>query len=256
MLYCFINNVHVDYVELLWQGLYYFLTHPTSLIPYPRFMKIIINHYMNVHPNISRRVHDNYHRIKNDDLVKNIFKSRKNKEGSGLKISDWMLTDEMKLTVHYQMRIMCSTQVNSEDEFMDDVERLKEHMVDEELDPLLAGTENVDADAFMDDVINSQEDPDTRIELRSDKESPKAKKDVDMVTIHDEKVEEGSVEDEFELRNRDKGKGIKETRDTPTHTPIRSPRNHISPLSTDKETLKELTVTTKDAHPSANKEKL
>ncbi|GJW12773.1 hypothetical protein Tco_1578600 [Tanacetum coccineum] len=33
MLYCFINNVHVNYVELLWEGLHYSLMHPTTLIP-------------------------------------------------------------------------------------------------------------------------------------------------------------------------------------------------------------------------------
>ncbi|GKE74799.1 hypothetical protein Tco_1536840 [Tanacetum coccineum] len=103
MLYCFINNVHMDYTELLWEGLYYSLTHPTTLIPYPRFIKIIIDHYMTEHPGISRRVHDNYHRVENYDLVKNIFNSGKNKEGTRMKIPDWMLTEEMKLIAHYQM---------------------------------------------------------------------------------------------------------------------------------------------------------
>ncbi|GJU13874.1 hypothetical protein Tco_1136270 [Tanacetum coccineum] len=45
MMYCFVNNIHVDYAELLWEGLYYSLHHPTSSIPYPRFTKIIISHY-------------------------------------------------------------------------------------------------------------------------------------------------------------------------------------------------------------------
>ncbi|GKB28151.1 hypothetical protein Tco_0867552 [Tanacetum coccineum] len=43
---CFVNNIHVDYAELLWEGLYYSLHHPTSLIPYPRFTKIIILAWM------------------------------------------------------------------------------------------------------------------------------------------------------------------------------------------------------------------
>ncbi|GJX64123.1 hypothetical protein Tco_0298466 [Tanacetum coccineum] len=101
MLYRFINNVHVDYAELLWEGLYYSLTHPTTLIPYLRFTKIIVDHYMTEHPNISRRVHDNYHRVKHNNLIKNIFNSGKNKEGAGMKIPKWMLTEEMKLTNHY-----------------------------------------------------------------------------------------------------------------------------------------------------------
>ncbi|GJR71521.1 hypothetical protein Tco_0083886 [Tanacetum coccineum] len=73
MMYCFINNIHVYYAELLWEGLYYSLHHPTSSIPYPRFTKIIISHYMTNFPNISRR------------------------------IPDWMISDEMKHTEHYRM---------------------------------------------------------------------------------------------------------------------------------------------------------
>ncbi|GKD42140.1 hypothetical protein Tco_1266785 [Tanacetum coccineum] len=83
------------------------------------------------------------------------------------------------------------------------VSKVKEHMVDKELDQLLEGAENVDVDAFMDDVLNKEE----------------------------------SAGDEFELRRREKGKGIEEIKDTPLPTPIRSPRTHIAYLSSDKETL-------------------
>ncbi|GJZ50278.1 hypothetical protein Tco_0604468, partial [Tanacetum coccineum] len=89
--------------DQLLEGVHYSLTHPTKLIPYPRFTKMIVDHYMTKHPDISRRVHDNYHIVKNDDLVKNIFNSGKNKEGAGMKIPNWMLTEEMKLTGHYKM---------------------------------------------------------------------------------------------------------------------------------------------------------
>ncbi|GKE14163.1 hypothetical protein Tco_1421740 [Tanacetum coccineum] len=134
------------------------------------------------------------------------------------------------------------------------VEKIKEHMMDEELEQLLEGTHNVDA--FMDDVLNSKKDPDIRIEPRSDKESPKVMESADILTIHDEEVEEESAGDEFELRKREKRKGIEETRDTPLPTPIRSPKTHIALLSSDKETLQELTITTEDAPSSADKEKL
>ncbi|GKD58757.1 retrovirus-related pol polyprotein from transposon TNT 1-94 [Tanacetum coccineum] len=36
MLYCFVNNIHVDYAELMWEGIYYSLHHPATSIPYPR----------------------------------------------------------------------------------------------------------------------------------------------------------------------------------------------------------------------------
>ncbi|GJX62075.1 hypothetical protein Tco_0294975 [Tanacetum coccineum] len=109
-------------------------------------------------------------------------------------------------------------------EAQQNVERVKERMVDEELEQLLEETENV-------------------------------KKDADMVIIN-AREEEESAGDEFELRRREKGKGLEEIRDSPSPTPIRSIRTHITPLPTDKDTLQELTVTTKDAPSSADKEKL
>ncbi|GJV82835.1 hypothetical protein Tco_1522733 [Tanacetum coccineum] len=86
MLYCFINNVHVDYVELLWEGLHYSLEHPSTLIPYSRFTKLIVGHYMTVYPEILRRTRDKYHNLENDDIVKSIFNSGKNKAGVRMKI--------------------------------------------------------------------------------------------------------------------------------------------------------------------------
>ncbi|GKC68357.1 putative reverse transcriptase domain-containing protein, partial [Tanacetum coccineum] len=103
MLYCFVNNIHVDYAELLWEGLYYSLHHPTSSIPYPRFTKIIVNHYMTIFPDISRRARDMYHNLQDDDIMKNIFNSGRHKNKVGMKIPDWMITDEMKQTEHYRM---------------------------------------------------------------------------------------------------------------------------------------------------------
>ncbi|GJR17628.1 hypothetical protein Tco_0966155 [Tanacetum coccineum] len=88
MLYCFVSNIHVDYAELLWEGLYYSLHHPTSSIPYPRFTKIIVNHYMTIFPDISRRAQDMYHNFQDDDIMKNIFISGRHKNKVGIKIPD------------------------------------------------------------------------------------------------------------------------------------------------------------------------
>ncbi|GKA63761.1 hypothetical protein Tco_0763367, partial [Tanacetum coccineum] len=103
MLYCFVNNIHVDYAELLWEGLYYSLHHPTSSIPYPRFTKIIVSHYMTIFPDISRRARDMYHNLQDDDIMKNIFNSGRHKNKVGMQIPAWMITNEMKQTEHYRM---------------------------------------------------------------------------------------------------------------------------------------------------------
>ncbi|GJY62329.1 retrovirus-related pol polyprotein from transposon TNT 1-94 [Tanacetum coccineum] len=103
MLYYFVNNIHVDYAELMWEGIYYSLHHPTTSIPYPRFTKIIISHYMTIFPDISRRARDAYHNLQDDDIMKNIFNSGRNKNKVGMRIPTWMITNEMKLTEHYKM---------------------------------------------------------------------------------------------------------------------------------------------------------
>nr|GEW03845.1 uncharacterized mitochondrial protein AtMg00810-like [Tanacetum cinerariifolium] len=83
-------------------GLYYSLEHPSALITYPRFTKLIVSHYMTAFFEISRRVRDKYHNLEDDEMVKSIFNSGNNKAGVGMKIPSWMITDEMKLTEHYQ----------------------------------------------------------------------------------------------------------------------------------------------------------
>ncbi|GKA48991.1 putative reverse transcriptase domain-containing protein [Tanacetum coccineum] len=228
MLYYFVNNIHVDYANLLWEGLHLSLEHPLTLIPYPRFTKLIVSHYMTTFPKISKKVHDKYHNLEDDEMVKSIFNSRKNKAGVGMKIPSWMITDEMKVTEHYRIyastfrvdvpttqsqliestlgthritssprtpnpdstRLTPPTPVLTADEADDiilqdtiqlsiteqkshdeieakqNVEKVKEHLAAEEIEKMVEGTENVDS------TLDSQNVSGTRIEPRSNKESP------------------------------------------------------------------------------------
>ncbi|GJS67793.1 hypothetical protein Tco_0682358 [Tanacetum coccineum] len=52
---------------------------------------------------ILQRARDAYHNLKDDDIMKNIFNSGRNKNKVGMRIPAWMITDEMKLTEHYKM---------------------------------------------------------------------------------------------------------------------------------------------------------
>ncbi|GKA77283.1 hypothetical protein Tco_0783744 [Tanacetum coccineum] len=78
MLYCFVNNIHVDYVDLLWEGFHYSLKHPITLIPFPRFTKLIASHYMTAFHEISKRARDKYHNLEDNEMVISIFNSGKN----------------------------------------------------------------------------------------------------------------------------------------------------------------------------------
>ncbi|GKA11770.1 hypothetical protein Tco_0691316 [Tanacetum coccineum] len=65
------NNIHVDYAELMLGRQY---------LP-----------------------QDAYHNLQDDDIMKNIFNSGRNKNKVGMRIPAWMITEEMKLTEHYKM---------------------------------------------------------------------------------------------------------------------------------------------------------
>ncbi|GKA83715.1 hypothetical protein Tco_0805310 [Tanacetum coccineum] len=67
------------------------------------FTKIIVNHYMTIFPDISRRARDMYHNLQDDDIMRNIFNLGRHKNKVRMKIPDWMITDEMKQTEHYRM---------------------------------------------------------------------------------------------------------------------------------------------------------
>ncbi|GJS88948.1 hypothetical protein Tco_0771584 [Tanacetum coccineum] len=306
MLYCFVNNIHVDYAELMWEGIYYSLHHPATSIPYLRFTKIIISHYMNIFPDISRRARDAYHNLQDDDIMKNIFNSGRNKNKVGMRIPAWMITDEMKLTEHYKMYAevfgldvpltqsqptestqgthrtpsaprspnpateiaesmpsaekademilqdmiqvsLAEHKSREEQEARENVALVYEHLAAEEIEKLVEDPENVDDSSppRHDDTSI----PGTRLEPRSDKESPEVEivqekeeettkdtevepdKDTPMVDVTNivrpvnVDDEEDEITDEvFELRRRVKGKNVEENSISPIPSPTRSPR--------------------------------
>ncbi|GJS40912.1 hypothetical protein Tco_0565955 [Tanacetum coccineum] len=247
MQYCFVNNVHVDYADLLCEGFHYSLEHPSTLIPYPKFTKLIISHYMTAYPKISRRVRDKYHNLEHDEMVKSIFYSGKNKAGVGMKIPSWMITDEIKLTENYQMttsarrtpspdvdkgessaqrkstvirlripprrstRLAPPTPIKSHDELeaKQNVEKVEERLIIEEIEKLVERTENVKNVVVDNSISHSQNDPGTRFKPMSYKESSEVEKIV-VVSQHVNIIEEDneSAEDDYELRRREKGKEV------------------------------------------------
>ncbi|GJX17809.1 hypothetical protein Tco_0218641, partial [Tanacetum coccineum] len=268
MLYCFINNIHVDYAELIWEGFHYSLKNPTTMLPYPRFTKLIVSHYMTAFPEISRRAHDRYHNLKGDVMIKSIFNSGMNKTVVGIRILDWMITEEMKLTENYrlytkvfgvdvpttQSQPTVSTQgmhrttsalgylpllllkenrvlnedivlqdtlqvslaeqkSHDEDESRENVEQVKDHLMAEEIEKLVEGSEN-DAENVVEyvdenvEVISSplrnddiQNVPGTRLEPKSDNESPEVEITdvVPLINVNDE--EEETTNDDYKIHS-------------------------------------------------------
>ncbi|GJX76237.1 retrovirus-related pol polyprotein from transposon TNT 1-94 [Tanacetum coccineum] len=319
MMYCFINNIHVDYAELLWEGLHYSLHHPTSSIPYPRFTKIIISHYMTNFPEISRRARDIYHNLKDDDIMKNIFNSGRHKDRVGMKIPDWMISDEMKHTEHYRMYAEVfgidvpltqsqpteSTQgthrtpsaPRSPNPKVDAGEssapkrstvirfRIPQRRSTRLTPPALVPTVDKVDEMILQDTLQvslaehkSREEQKTRenvelvnkhlasveiekmVRARSDKESLEVEitnnEEVEITNVvipMNVNEEEEEITDEvYELKRREKGKIVEDSRNTPFLTPIRSPRIHTDLVSSDIEKLQELTITDTTPTPSSS----
>ncbi|GJQ95911.1 hypothetical protein Tco_0007050 [Tanacetum coccineum] len=228
MLYCFVNNIHVDW---LWEGLHYSIEPPSTLIPYPIFIKLIVSYYMTAFPKISRRARDKYHNLEDDMMVKNIFNSRKHKDGVGMKILSWMITDEMKLTENYRMYVVVfvvdvpttqsqpieSTQgthrttsaPRSPNPAVDEGESIKEHLITEEIEKLVEGAENVENDEVDSTTLRQNDHPNdhgTRLEPWSNKESLEVELTVEVQPVNINKEEEESAEDDYELKRKEKGR--------------------------------------------------
>ncbi|GKB99435.1 hypothetical protein Tco_0985572 [Tanacetum coccineum] len=127
---------------------------------------------ISIFPDISRRARDAYHNLQDDDIMKNIFNSGRNKNKVGMRIPAWMITDEMSYTGVIIMDAEGLARCSS-----DSIEKLVE-------DP-----ENVnDSSPPRHDDTSI---PGTRLEPRSDKESPE-------VEIVQEKEEETTKDTEVE----------------------------------------------------------
>ncbi|GJW42430.1 hypothetical protein Tco_0071229 [Tanacetum coccineum] len=128
-----------------------------------------------------------------------------------------------------------------EQEARENVKLVKEHLASVEIEKMVEGLDNV-----IDDSLLPRNDepkiPDTRLEPRIDKESPEVEITIDkeVEITNDEEVEITNVvipvnvneeEEEitnevYELKRKEKGKIVEESRSTPVPTPIRSPRIH------------------------------
>ncbi|GJV27551.1 retrovirus-related pol polyprotein from transposon TNT 1-94 [Tanacetum coccineum] len=228
-------------------------------------------------PKISRRARDMYHNLQDDDIMKNIFNLGRHKDKVGMQIPYWMISEEMKHTKHYKMRstrltppalvltvdkademiLQDTLQVSlaehksrEEQEARENVELVKKHLASEEIEKMMEGSENV----IDDSLPHSNDEPQilgTRLEPMSDKEIPEVEitndEEVEITNVVipvNVNEEEDEITDEvYELKRREKGKIIEESRSTPFPTPIRSPRTHTNLVSSDTEKLQELTVT-------------
>ncbi|GJV58021.1 hypothetical protein Tco_1459026 [Tanacetum coccineum] len=154
---------------------------------------------------------------------------------SAKKDDDMILQDMLQVS-------LAKHKSHEEQEARENVALVYEHLTDEEIEKLVENTENVDDNSpYRHDDTSI---PGTRLEPRSDKESP----EVEFVQEKEEETTKDTKKNEifdevFELRRRAKGKNVEETMISSNPSPTRSPRNLYTLVSSDTEKLQELTVT-------------
>ncbi|GJU72298.1 hypothetical protein Tco_1263703 [Tanacetum coccineum] len=264
----------IHYAELLWEGIYYSLHHPTSSIPYPRFTKIIDvcrSVWLDAPPTQSQPTESTQgtHRTssapRSPTPKKDIAESSAPKQSTVIhfclperrstRLTPPVLVptvekaDEMILQDTLQVSL-AEHKSREEQEARENVELVNKHLASEEIEKLVEGSENV-----IDDSLPPRNDepqiPDTRLEPQSDKESPEVERTNDeevevtnvVIPVNVNEEEDEITDEVYELKRREKGKIVEESRSTPLPTPIRSPRTHTNLVSLDTEKLQELTET-------------
>ncbi|GJW92859.1 hypothetical protein Tco_0172531 [Tanacetum coccineum] len=209
MMYCFVNNIHVDYAELLWEGIYYSLHHPTSSIPYLRFTKD--HHWMITEEMKHTKHYRMYAEVFGLDVPLNQSQPTESTQGTHRTHSAPSVQSTLKRIQQsqvlqndlYEMILQDTLQVSlaehksrEEQEARENVELVNKHLASEEIE---------------------------KLEPRSDKESPEVK------STNDEEVEVTKVvipvnvnEEEDEITDKV------------------SPRSHTNLVSSDTKKLQEL----------------
>ncbi|GJW61707.1 hypothetical protein Tco_0111042 [Tanacetum coccineum] len=108
---------NVNYPELIWQDIAFQIDHRkekrsrNKTMPFPRFTKVIINHFLSRHKSLSNLKYQHYHIIKDDGIVSRLKLVRigEDYQEYGLPIPDMMLNDKIKQSKSYQMFIKYST---------------------------------------------------------------------------------------------------------------------------------------------------
>ncbi|GKB53794.1 hypothetical protein Tco_0904547 [Tanacetum coccineum] len=106
---------------------------------------------------------------------------------------------------------------------VDDITLRDTIQLTEDIEKMVEGMESEDSDKVDNSILNSQNDPVTRLDLRSYKESLKVKIPAAVQPVNVMEEEEESAGDDYGLRKRVKRRDVEETRNAP-------PLHQLDPL--------------------------
>nr|GEV90760.1 hypothetical protein [Tanacetum cinerariifolium] len=147
MLYYFINSVHVDYDALIWERLHYSYLHPTTVIPYPRHSRLSLPKEQLRHLAAHRPPNPVAHQVADIDVT-NLDEATQMSLNTARSIDDFEISKLSRKLMRNWL----------------------------EIEKIVKRNDDVDENQFVDEILNRQEDPNTRIEPGSHKERPKVEK--------------------------------------------------------------------------------
>ncbi|GKF93972.1 hypothetical protein Tco_0283672, partial [Tanacetum coccineum] len=125
----------------------------------------------------------------------------------------WMKADDIILQDKIQQSL-AKQKSGDELEAKQNVQKFEEHLIAEEIEKLVEGTENVENAEVDSSTLrknDNQNDPGTRLDPRSNKEIPEVEIAAKVQPVNTIEEEEDSAEDDYELRRREKGKNVEDT---------------------------------------------
>ncbi|GKD62666.1 hypothetical protein Tco_1300175 [Tanacetum coccineum] len=111
------HRKNVDYGELIWEEFQYQTDYRKlklrirKIMPYPRFIKIIVNHFLSLHKSIPKGYRSGLNTIKDDGVIQRLKFVNKGEDFQeyGRAIPDTMLTDDINESEAYKAFIAYST---------------------------------------------------------------------------------------------------------------------------------------------------
>nr|GEX86072.1 hypothetical protein [Tanacetum cinerariifolium] len=96
-----VNKVHVDYATILWSNILHCIIQKKNVIQDPRFTKLISADIMEKYEFIPKRLEEEYHIIKDDAPLVNVYTTRE-VTVRGMQIQNDLLTDAIRGTHAYK----------------------------------------------------------------------------------------------------------------------------------------------------------
>ncbi|GKA21598.1 hypothetical protein Tco_0701587 [Tanacetum coccineum] len=204
------NKVNVDYASLLWWDFIHCVQQKRNVIQYPRFTKLIITDIMEKYESIYKRLEEDYHIIKNDTP------DYEEKYG-GVEVP--MIQQEQVESTQGMHRTPRATRTPNTEDVQKKKRKgnksisqdwfkkpkststtplplIEERLLEEDIEKLVDGEDDLDGTKFADTVLLSDEDSGDRIEPESHKENPKKIDDDDDGRKDDKKDDDDNDDDD------------------------------------------------------------